>query len=221
MFYFYLFVPIFALFYFALRGFIRLDLKIALVVISFLCSSITLFIYKGLEGDENYKLINDKEILSRFIAKQSLNQEQDALEVDRIILTIASRDEVQAGEIYLLAKRLKSINENILASQAFEQLYRNFPNELDGGVLAEYAQTMFLKEERSFNTKIEKVLEEALLKSPDNPSALTLQGLKELENKNIDLTIKLWTKALNFLENERDISELKILIEAVKKLKNQ
>jgi cytochrome c-type biogenesis protein CcmH/NrfG len=221
MFYFYLFVPIFALFYFALRGFIRLDLKIALVVISFLCSSITLFIYKGLEGDENYKLINDKEILSRFIAKQSLNQEQDALEVDRIILTIASRDEVQAGEIYLLAKRLKSINENILASQAFEQLYRNFPNELDGGVLAEYAQTMFLKEERTFNSKIEAVLDEALLKSPNNPSALTLQGLKELENKNIDLTIKLWTKALNFLENERDISELKILIEAVKKLKNQ
>ena len=221
MFYFYLFVPLFALFYFALRGFIRLDLKIALVVISFLCSSITLFIYKGLEGDENYKLINDKEILSRFIAKQSLNQEQDALEVDRIILTIASRDEVQAGEIYLLAKRLKSINENILASQAFEQLYRNFPNELDGGVLAEYAQTMFLKEERTFNSKIEAVLDEALLKSPNNPSALTLQGLKELENKNIDLTIKLWTKALNFLENERDISELKILIEAVKKLKNQ
>ena len=62
MFYFYLFVPIFALFYFALRGFIRLDFKIALVVISFLCSSTTLFIYKGLEGDENYKLINDKEI---------------------------------------------------------------------------------------------------------------------------------------------------------------
>ena len=221
MFYFYLFVPIFALFYFALRGFIRLDLKIALVVISFLCSSITLFIYKELEGDENYKLINDKEILSRFIAKQSPNQEQDALEVGRIILAIASREEVQAGEIYLLAKRLKGINENILASQAFEQLYMNFPNELDGGVLAEYAQTMFLKEERTFNSKIEAVLGEALLKSPNNPSALTLQGLKELENKNIDLTIKLWTRALNFLENERDISELKILIETVKKLKNQ
>ncbi len=221
MFYFYLFVPLFACFYFALRGFIRLDLKIALVVISFLCSSITLFIYKGLEGDENFKLINDKEILNRFIANKSPNQEQDALEVNRIILAIASSDGVQAGEIYLLAKRLKDISEITLASQAFEQLYRNFPNELDGGVLAEYAQTMFLNEERTFNSKIEAVLGEALLKSPNNPSALTLQGLKELENRNIDLTIKLWTKALNFLENEREISELKILIETVKKLKNQ
>ena len=111
MFYFYLFVPLFACFYFALRGFIRLDLKIALVVISFLCSSITLFIYKGLEGDENFKLINDKEILNRFIANKSPNQEQDALEVNRIILAIASSDGVQAGEIYLLAKRLKDISE--------------------------------------------------------------------------------------------------------------
>ena len=87
--------------------------------------------------------------------------------------------------------------------------------------MAEYAQAMFLKEERTFNNEIEKVLGEALIKSPNNPSALTLQGLKELENKNIDLTIKLWTKALDFLDNERDISELKILIETVKKLKNQ
>ena len=88
-------------------------------------------------------------------------------------------------------------------------------------MLTEYAQVMFLKEERKFNNEIEKVLKEALMMSPDNPSALTLQGLKELENKNIDLTIKLWTKAINFLENERDISELKALIETVKKLKNQ
>ncbi len=88
-------------------------------------------------------------------------------------------------------------------------------------MLTEYAQVMFLKEERKFNNEIEKVLKEALMKSPENPSALTLQGLKELENKNIDLTIKLWTKALNLLENERDISELKVLIETVKKLKNQ
>ncbi len=221
MIYFYLFVPLFVLFYFALRGFIRLDRKISLVVISLLCTSITLFVYKGLEGEKNYKLINDKEILNRFIADQSPNKEQDALEVNRIILEIGSRDGVQAGEIYLLAKRLKGINENTLASQAFEQLYRNFPNELGGSVLAEYAQTMFLKEKRTFNSKIEEVLDKALLKSPDNPSALTLQGLKELENKNIDLTIKLWTKALNFLENERDISELKVLIQTVKKLKNQ
>ena len=217
----YLFTPLFLLFYFTLRGFTRLDLKIPLFAVSFLCTLFTLFIYKELGGEEIYSLVNDNEILKRFIAEESENKEKDATEVGRIIFEISNRKGVQAGEIYLLAKRLKDINENELASHAFEQLYRIFKNELGGTVLTEYAQVMFLKEERKFNNEIEKVLKEALMKSPDNPSALTLQGLKELENKNIDLTIKLWTKALNFLENERDISELKILIETVKKLKNQ
>tara|TARA_B100000475_G_scaffold81758_1_gene58924 strand:- start:7 stop:672 length:666 start_codon:yes stop_codon:yes gene_type:complete len=217
----YLFIPLFLLFYFALRGFARLDLKIPLFAVSFLCTLVTLFIYKELGGEETYSLVNDNEIIKRFIADESENKETDAIEVGRIIFEISNRKGVQAGEIYLLAKRLKDINENDLASHAFEQLYRNFKSELGGTVLTEYAQVMFLKEERKFNNKIETVLKEALMKSPDNPSALTLQGLKELENKNIDLTIKLWTKALNFLETERDISELKVLIETVKKLKNQ
>ena len=189
----YLFIPLFLLFYFALRGFTRLDLKIPLFAVSFLCTLITLFIYKELGGEETYSLVNDNEILKRFIADESENRETDAVEVSRIIFEISNRKGVQAGEIYLLAKRLKDINENELASHAFEQLYRNFRSELGGTVLTEYAQVMFLKEERKFNNKIETVLKEALMKSPDNPSALTLQGLKELENKNIGLTIKLWT----------------------------
>ena len=172
-------------------------------------------------GGENYSLVHDKEILKRFVIDESINSEQDAIEVRRIILEISNKEEPQAGEIYLVAKRLKEANENELASLAFEQLYGSFKDELGGTVLAEYAQVMFLKEERKFNSMIEKVLKEALIKSPNNPSALTLQGLKELENKNVDLTIKLWSQALDFLENERDISELKILIETVKKLKNQ
>ena len=221
MFYIYLFIPLFVLFYFTLRGFVRSDAMITLVVVSFVCTSMTLYIYKALEGESNYKLIHDKEILERFVADQSENKEKDAIDVSRIILELSNKEAVQPGEIYIVAKRLKEVNQNELASYAFEQLYRKFSNELDGGVLAEYAQAMFLKEERTFNNEIEKVLGEALIKSPNNPSALTLQGLKELENKNIDLTIKLWTKALDFLDNERDISELKILIETVKKLKNQ
>ena len=217
----YLFVPLLIFFYLTLRGLTKLEFKIPLYAVSFLCTLITLFTYKELGGGENYSLVYDKEILKRFVMDESINKEQDAIEVGRIILDISNKEEPQAGEIYLVAKRLKEANENELASLAFEQLYESFKDELGGTVLAEYAEVMFLKDERKFNSKIEKVLKEALIKSPNNPSALTLQGLKELENKNVDLTIKLWTQALDFLENERDISELKILIETVKKLKNQ
>ncbi len=217
----YLFVPLLIFFYLTLRGLTKLEFKIPLYAVSFLCTLITLFTYKELGGGENYSLVYDKEILKRFVTDESINKEQDAIEVGRIILDISNKEEPQAGEIYLVAKRLKEANENELASLAFEQLYESFKDELGGTVLAEYAQVLFLKDERKFNSKIEKVLKEALIKSPNNPSALTLQGLKELENKNVDLTIKLWTQALDFLENERDVSELKILIETVKKLKNQ
>ena len=217
----YLFVPLLIFFYLSLRGLTKLDLKKPLYAISFLCTLITLFIYKELGGGVNYSLLYDQEILNRFIVDKSINKQQDAIEVERIILEMSNKEETQAGEIYLVAKRLEKANENELASLAFEQLYGSFKDELGGTVLAEYAQVMFLKEEGKFNSKIEKVLKEALTKSPNNPSALTLQGLKELENKNVDLTIKLWSQALDFLENERDISELRILIETVKKLKNQ
>lgn len=217
----YLFVPFLIFFYLTLRGLTKLELKIPLFAVSFFCTLITLLIYKQLGGEEHYSLVYDKEILKRFVTDASINKEHDAIEVGRIILDISNKEEVQAGEIYLLAKRLKEINENELATLAFEKLYEIFKDELGGTILTEYAEVMFLKEERKFNSKIEKVLKEALMKSPNNPLALTLQGLKELENKNIDLTIKLWTQALDFLENERDILELKILIETVKKLKNQ
>ena len=186
MIYLYLFVPLYALFHFALLGFVRPETRMSLVLTSFLCTSITLLIYQELEGQNNYSLINDKTTLERFIADQSVNREQDAIEVNRIILEISNKQGVQAGEIYLVAKKLKEANENELSSLAFEQLYEKFPTELGGAVLAEYAQVMFIKEGRTFNDEIEKVLAEALIKSPDNASALTLQGLKELENKNID-----------------------------------
>ena len=105
----YLSIPLFLLFYFTLRGFARLDLKIPLFTVSFLCTLITLFIYKELGGEETYSLVNDKEILKRFIADESENKETDAIEVGRIIFEISNKKGVQAGEIYLLAKRLKAV----------------------------------------------------------------------------------------------------------------
>ena len=106
----YLFIPLLLFFYFSLRGFVRLDLKIPLFAISFLCTLVTLFIYKELGGEETYSLVNDNEIIKRFIADESENKETDAIEVGRIVFEISNRKGVQAGEIYLLAKRHKDIN---------------------------------------------------------------------------------------------------------------
>ena len=71
------------------------------------------------------------------------------------------------------------------------------------------------------DSPIDSLLQEALNKNPNNPSALTLKGLSELEKNNPTLTIELWTKALPFLNSEKEESDLNVLIDAVKKRKNQ
>jgi len=50
---------------------------------------------------------------------------------------------------------------------------------------------------------------------------LTLKGLFELENNNISSTIDLWNRAVPFLNSEKERNDLKALIAAVKKRKNQ
>ena len=99
--------------------------------------------------------------------------------------------------------------------------YNRFGNDLDGEVVAEYAQVLFMSEGRKFNDSIYILLEEALKKKPNNPSALTLKGLAELEKSNPQLTIQLWNQAITLLNSEKEKDDLRSLIEAVKKRKNQ
>ena len=88
----YLFVPLLIFFYLTLRGLTKLEFKIPLYAVSFLCTLITLFTYKELGGGENYSLVYDKEILKRFVMDESINKEQDAIEVGRIILDISNKE---------------------------------------------------------------------------------------------------------------------------------
>jgi cytochrome c-type biogenesis protein CcmH/NrfG len=78
-----------------------------------------------------------------------------------------------------------------------------------------------MSEGRKFNDSIYILLEEAVKKNPNNPSALTLKGLAELEKSNPQLTIQLWNQAIPFLNSEKEKDDLRSLIEAVKKRKNQ
>ena len=49
----------------------------------------------------------------------------------------------------------------------------------------------------------------------------TLKGLAELEKSNPQLTIQLWNQAIPLLNSEKEKDDLRSLIEAVKKRKNQ
>ena len=103
----------------------------------------------------------------------------------------------------------------------YEEIYGRFQKEIDGNVIAEFAQVLFLSNERKFDERLKILLDEALIKNPNNPSALTLKGLFELENKNVSSALDLWNRAVPFLNSEKERNDLIALIEAVKKRKNQ
>ena len=104
---------------------------------------------------------------------------------------------------------------------AYKAIYDRYKEDLDGNIIAEYAQTLFLSQGRKFNNDIDNILDDALKKNPLNPSALTLKGLSELEKNNPDLTKEYWNKTLPLLSSQKENTELISLIEAVKKRKNK
>ena len=128
---------------------------------------------------------------------------------------------IDAGRWVLGESSAKNINEFVLANQLYRAIYTQYKDELDGDIIAEYAQTLFLSNERKFNDEINIILDHALQKKALNPSALTLKGLSELENNNPDSTIEYWKKAIPLLNSQKEKDELNSLIDAVKKAKNQ
>ena len=108
-----------------------------------------------------------------------------------------------------------------MSTKVFKEIYDRYGSELDGNVIAEYAQVLFASNGRKFNDFLEILLDESLKKTPNNPSALTLKGLSELEKNNLKNTIELWNRAIVFLNSEKEKNDLKALIEVVKKRKNQ
>ena len=148
-------------------------------------------------------------------------KENEREQVNNLITQLVKKRDIEPGELYILARQLKNINEFMLSRDLYKEIYNRFGNDLDGEVVAEYAQVLFMSEGRKFNDSIYILLEEAVKKNPNNPSALTLKGLAELEKSNPQLTIQLWNQAIPLLNSEKEKDDLRSLIEAVKKRKNQ
>jgi len=121
----------------------------------------------------------------------------------------------------LYKEDVENLLKDLLEKEAYKAIYDRYKEDLDGNIIAEYAQTLFLSQGRKFNNDIDNILDDALKKNPLNPSALTLKGLSELEKNNPDLTIEYWNKTLPLLGSQKEKTELIGLIEAVKKRKNQ
>lgn len=221
MFYFYLFLILFLSFYLVLadkKDYLRFNRNIAT---SLIAAVLSLILYDKFLSKGSFDLVNQKLALEIFLKGNTESKEKVREDVEDLVTNLVAKEDAQAGELYILARQLKDVNEFSLSREVYEEIYGRFQKELDGNVIAEFAQVLFLSNEKKFDERLKTVLDEALLKNPNNPSALTLKGLFELENNNISSTIDLWNRAVPFLNSEKERNDLKALIEAVKKRKNQ
>ena len=221
MFYFYLFLILFLSFYLVLadkKDYLRFNRNIAT---SLIAAALSLTLYDKFLSKGSFDLVNQKLALEIFLEGNTKSKEKVREDVEDLVTNLVAKEDAQAGELYILARQLKDVNEFSLSREVYEEIYGRFQKELDGNVIAEFAQVLFLSNEKKFDERLKTVLDEALIKNPNNPSALTLKGLFELENNNISSTIDLWNRAVPFLNSEKERNDLKALIEAVKKRKNQ
>lgn len=221
MFYFYLFLILFLSFYLVLadkKDYLIFNRNIAT---SLIAAALSLTLYDKFLSKGSFDLVNQKLALEIFLKGNTESKEKVREDVEDLVTNLVVKEDAQAGELYILARQLKDVNEFSLSREVYEEIYGRFQKELDGNVIAEFAQVLFLSNEKKFDERLKTVLDEALLKNPNNPSALTLKGLFELENNNISSTIDLWNRAVPFLNSEKERNDLKALIEAVKKRKNQ
>lgn len=198
--------------------FFKLNFKI---IIAGLVTVSSLLVYENILSDGSLELAYQKQSLEIFLGEDQQEKENEREQVNNLITQLVKKRDIEPGELYILARQLKNINEFMLSRDLYKEIYNRFGNDLDGEVVAEYAQVLFMSEGRKFNDSIYILLEEAVKKNPNNPSALTLKGLAELEKSNPQLTIQLWNQAIPFLNSEKEKDDLRSLIEAVKKRKNQ
>tara|TARA_B100001559_G_scaffold19546_1_gene16167 strand:+ start:793 stop:1458 length:666 start_codon:yes stop_codon:yes gene_type:complete len=191
------------------------------LLIAFIVTSSTLIVYDIFLSGGSWERMNQKQSLETFLDGDLQTRSDLRGDIRELFTLLIEKPDIEAGELYILARKLKNANEYILAEDVYEEIYDRYGDELDGDIIAEYAQVLFISKGRKFNDSVYVLLKEALLKSPNNPSALTLQGLAELENNNPRLTIELWNRAIPLLNSEKEKNDLRALIEAVKKGKNQ
>ena len=199
-------------------NFFKFNIKI---IIAGLVTVSSLLVYENFLSDGSLELAYQKQSLEIFLGEDQQEKENEREQVNNLITQLVKKRDIEPGELYILARQLKNINEFMLSKDLYKEIYNRFGNDLDGEVVAEYAQVLFMSEGRKFNDSIYILLEEAVKKNPNNPSALTLKGLAELEKSNPQLTIQLWNQAIPLLNSEKEKDDLRSLIEAVKKRKNQ
>ena len=98
------------------------------------------------------------------------------------------------GFIYMRARLLSMAGEWDRAINDYQHLVTNFPDQ--DNFLAEYAQTLFLKNNRELTDDTRAFLNSALALNPHNVTALGLLGMYAFEQKDYRAAVEKWERLL-------------------------
>jgi hypothetical protein len=196
----------------------RKSFSIALGMVSLF---ITLSIYFYPLNLGSYSELENAKVFESFFNGSKEQRLENKELFKKIYVDYIEKNQDKSNNIYTLAKSLKDIEEFQLSRLAYGSLFTNHREDLGGDILAEYTQVLYFSTGRVFTEQVKKLLSLTLIKTPDNPIALTLKGLQYLGEKNPDQTIVQWTKAASFITNEREKRDLEMAIKALNNRKNQ
>ena len=135
-----IFIPLYALLV-ERDDFFKLNIKI---IIAGLVSVSSLLVYENILSDGSLELAYQKQSLDIFLGEDQLEKENKREEVNNLITQLVKKKDVEPGELYILARQLKNIDEFMLSRDLYKEIYNRFGNDLDGELVAEYAQVLFM-----------------------------------------------------------------------------
>ena len=145
-----IFIPLYALLV-EKDDFLKLNIKI---IIAGLVSVSSLLVYENILSDGSLELAYQKQSLDIFLGEDQLEKENKREEVNNLITQLVKKKDVEPGELYILARQLKNIDEFMLSRDLYMEIYNRFGNDLDGEVVAEYDQVLFMSSGREFSDTI-------------------------------------------------------------------
>ena len=111
MFYFYLFLILFLSFYLVLadkKDYFRFNRNIAT---SLIAAVLSLILYDKFLSKGSFDLVNQKLALEIFLKGNTGSKEKVREDVEDLVTNLVAKEEAQAGELYILARQLKDVNE--------------------------------------------------------------------------------------------------------------
>lgn len=128
-------------------------------------------------------------------------------QIERMVVALAQRLQNEPDNVEgwgMLARSYNALGRHSDATQAYAHLVKLLPN--DAGLLADYADTLAMANNRSLQGEPEKVIERAIAADEKNVKALALWGSAAFERKDFAKAVVRWQKILVVVPADSDIA---------------